>query len=129
MARILGIDLPKEKRMEVAIRYIYGIGPALGVKILAEAQINPNTRCKDLTEKDVANLTSVIQKDEFQVEGDLRREIQQNIKRLIDIRSYRGTRHIRGLPCRGQRTHTNSRTRKGPKKTIGGLSRKAPAPK
>jgi len=129
MARILGIDLPKDKRMEIAIQYIYGIGPKIGKTVLEEAQIDPNKRAKDLTEKEVSLITSYIQQNEIRAEGDLRRDIQQNIKRKIDIKCYRGIRHIRGLPVRGQRTHTNSRTRKGPKKTIGGLSRKAPAPK
>ncbi len=128
MPRILGVDIPREKRTVIALTYLYGIGTSLSQKILAEAQIDPNKRAKDLTEKEVSTITGVIQKT-AKVEGDLRREVQQNIKRLIDIRSYRGSRHLRNLPVRGQRTHTNARTRKGPRKTIGGLSKKPPAPK
>lgn len=128
MARILGIDLPKEKRMEVALQYIYGIGPFLAKKVLTEAGLSFDKRAKDLTEKEVSAITSVIQKGGYKVEGDLRREVQQNIKRMIDIKCYRGGRHIRGLPVRGQRSHTNARTRKGPRKTIGGLKKAAPAP-
>ena len=128
MPRILGVDIPREKRTDVALRYLYGVGKSNAKKILAEAQVDPSKRAKDLTEKEVSNITTVIQKT-AKVEGDLRREVQQNIKRLMDIRCYRGTRHLKGLPVRGQRTHTNSRTRKGPRKTIGGLSKKPPAPK
>ena len=98
-------------------------------KILKEANVDPNKRAKDLSDKEVAQITSAIQKSNLKVEGDLRREVQQNIKRLIDIRSYRGSRHLKGLPVRGQRTHTNARTRKGPRKTVGGLLKKPPAPK
>ena len=118
MPRIVGVDIPKEKRVEIALMYIYGIGRALSNKILATANISPDKRAKDLTEEEVAKLTSIIQK-EYKVEGDLRREISANIKRLIDIASYRGSRHRRGLPVRGQRTKTNARTRKGPRKTVG----------
>lgn len=128
MPRIFGVDIPREKKTEVALRYLYGVGKNNAKKILAEAQVDPNKRAKDLTEKEVSNITTVIQKT-VKVEGDLRREIQQNIKVLMDIRCYRGTRHLKSLPVRGQRTHTNSRTRKGPRKTIGGLSKKPPAPK
>ncbi len=124
MPRIVGVDVPKEKRIDIALRYIYGIGPALARKVLATAQISPDKRAKDLTEEDIAKLTGVIQK-EFKVEGDLRREISANIKRLIDIGSYRGMRHRRGLPVRGQRTRTNARTRKGPRKTVGVVRAKA----
>ena len=127
MPRILGIDLPKEKKIEAALLYLYGIGPALSRAILAQAQIDGNRRAKDLTDDEVMRITNIIQKT-YRVEGDLRREIAGNIKRLIDIKAYRGIRHVRGLPVRGQRTHTNSRTRKGPRKTVGGLARKAPAP-
>lgn len=128
MPRILGVDIPREKRTVIALRYLYGVGPANAKVILAQAQVDPNKRAKDLTEKEVSAITAVIQKS-VRAEGDLRRDIQQNIKRLMDIRCYRGSRHLKGLPVRGQRTHTNSRTRKGPRKTIGGLAKKPPAPK
>ncbi len=128
MARILGVDIPREKRIEIALTYLYGVGRSLSQKILAETQIDPNKRAKDLTEKEISNITTTLQKT-AKVEGDLRREIQQNIKRLMDIRCYRGSRHLKGLPVRGQRSHTNARTRKGPRKTIGGLAKKPPAPK
>ena len=129
MPRIFGVDIPREKRTEVALRYLYGIGPTLSLKILKEAGVDPNKRSKDLTDKEVAQITSAIQKSNIKVEGDLRREVQQNIKRLIDIKGYKGSRHIKGLPVRGQRTHTNARTRKGPRKTVGGLLKRPPAPK
>ena len=129
MPRIFGVDLPREKRTDVALRYLYGVGPVQSNKILKEANIDPAKRAKDLTEKEVAQITSIIQKSNLKVEGDLRRDIQQNIKRLIDIKSYRGSRHLKGLHVRGQRTHTNARTRKGPRKTVGGLLKKPPAPK
>lgn len=129
MPRIIGVDLPREKRTDVALAYLQGIGKTLSAKILKEANIDPAKRSKDLTEKEVAQITSIIQKMNIKVEGDLRREVQQNIKRLIDIKSYRGSRHIKGLPVRGQRTHTNARTRKGPRKTVGGLLKKPPAAK
>ena len=129
MPRVLGVDIPAGKRTEIALTYIYGIGHYLAKKILADTKINPNKRAKDLTEKEIFDITSLIQKKGIKVEGDVRREIQQNIRRLIDIRSYRGQRHVRGLPVRGQRTHTNARTRKGPRKTVGGLIKKPPAPK
>ena len=128
MPRLLGIDIPKEKRMEVAIRYIYGIGPALGKIVLDEAGVSLDKRAKDLTQKEISAITNVIQKGGFKVEGDLRRDVQQNIKRLIDIKCYKGNRHVKGLPVRGQRSHTNARTRKGPRKTIGGLKKGAPSP-
>jgi small subunit ribosomal protein S13 len=129
MARIAGIDLPKEKRIEIALTYIYGIGRQLSNKILKQAGVNPDTRAKDLKEDEVSRVAAIIQK-EFKVEGDLRREISQNIKRLIDIGSYRGLRHRKSLPVRGQRTRTNARTRKGPRKTVGVTRKatKAPAP-
>ena len=123
MARIAGIDLPKEKRIEVALTYIYGIGLPLSIKILKQAGVNPDTRAKDMKEDEGSRVAAIIQK-EYKVEGDLRREISQNIKRLIDIDSYRGYRHRRSLPVRGQRTKTNARTRKGPRKTVG-VTRKA----
>ena len=129
MPRIFGVDIPREKRTEVALRYLYGIGPTLSLKILKDAGVDPGKRSKDLTDKEVAQITSVIQKSNIKVEGDLRREVQQNIKRLIDIKCYKGSRHIKGLPVRGQRTHTNARTRKGPRKTVGGLLKRPPAPK
>ena len=118
MPRIIGIDLPKEKRIEIALTYIYGIGRSLSNRILKIAKINPDTKAKDLSDEEVSRLSAIIQK-EHKVEGDLRREISQNIKRLIDIGTYRGFRHRRNLPVRGQRTHTNARTRKGPKRTVG----------
>jgi small subunit ribosomal protein S13 len=118
MARIAGVDLPRDKRVEAALPYIYGIGLSNGRKILAEAGVNPDTRVRDLTEDEVTRLREVIDRG-YRVEGDLRREVQYNIKRLIDIGSYRGLRHRRGLPVRGQRTKTNARTRKGPKRTVG----------
>ncbi|MCK4631777.1 MAG: 30S ribosomal protein S13 [candidate division Zixibacteria bacterium] len=123
MARIAGVDLPKEKRIEIGLRYIFGIGPAIADQILAKSGVDPNTRVNKLTDEDVAKLRSVIEND-YTVEGALRGEINMNIKRLVDIGSYRGLRHRRGLPCRGQRTKTNARTRKGPSKSIGGLKKK-----
>ncbi len=117
MPRIIGIDLPREKRIEIALTHIYGIGRSLSNRILKIAKINPDTKSKDLSDEEVSRLSAVIQK-EHKVEGDLRREISQNIKRLIDIGAYRGFRHRRNLPVRGQRTHTNARTRKGPKRTV-----------
>ena len=123
MPRIVGVDIPKEKRIEIALGYIYGIGRALSNKILKIANVNPDKRAKDLTEEEIARLSSVIQKD-YKVEGDLRREVSANIKRLIDVGSYRGLRHRRGLPVRGQRTRTNARTRKGPRKTVGVVRQK-----
>ena len=124
MPRIVGVDIPKEKRIEIALGYIYGIGRSLSNKILKIANVDPDKRAKDLTEEEIARLSSVIQKD-YKVEGDLRREISANIKRFIDIGSYRGLRHRRGLPVRGQRTKTNARTRKGPRKTVGVVRQKA----
>ena len=124
MPRIVGVDIPKEKRVELALTYIYGIGRPLSNKILKMANVSPDKRAKDLTEEEVARLSSIIQKD-YRVEGDLRRDISANIKRLIDIGTYRGLRHRRGLPVRGQRTKTNARTRKGPRKTVGVVRQKA----
>ncbi|SMO79519.1 30S ribosomal protein S13 [Melghirimyces algeriensis] len=117
MARISGIDLPRDKRVEVALTYIYGVGRSLSQKILKETQINPDTRVRDLTEDEVTKLRSYIDKN-LMVEGDLRRDVALNIKRLIEIGSYRGIRHRRGLPVRGQRSKTNARTRKGPRRTV-----------
>ena len=128
MPRIFGVDIPAQKRMEIALMYLYGIGRTLSNQVLARTGIDPNKRAKDLTDKEIAAITADIQKNEIKVEGDLKREVQQNIKRLIDAHTYRGTRHIKGLPVRGQRTHTNARTRKGPRKTVGGLAKKAPSP-
>lgn len=119
MARIAGIDLPRDKRVEAALPYIYGIGWTLSREILAKTGINPDTRVRDLTEDEVARLRETIDRD-YKVEGDLQREVQLNIKRLIEIGCYRGLRHRRGLPVRGQRTKTNARTRKGPKRTVAG---------
>ncbi len=117
MARISGVDLPREKRVEIGLTYIYGIGLTSSKDILAKTGINPDTRVKDLTEDDVAKLREVIE-HEYTVEGDLRREVALNIKRLVEIDVYTGVRHRKGLPVRGQRTKTNARTRKGPAKTI-----------
>ncbi|NLN20106.1 MAG: 30S ribosomal protein S13 [Firmicutes bacterium] len=118
MARIAGVDLPRDKRIEVALTYIYGIGLSRSKEILEKTGINPDTRVRDLTEDEAARLREVIDRD-YVVEGDLRRRVQMDIKRLIDIGSYRGLRHRRGLPTRGQRTRTNARTRKGPSRTVG----------
>ncbi len=123
MARIEGIDLPRNKRVEIGLQYIYGIGPTRARKIIASTKVNPDIRVKDLSETDVALLREYIGKN-FKVEGDLRREVQMNIKRLIEIGCYRGLRHRRNLPVHGQRTRTNSRTRKGPKKTVAGRGRR-----
>ncbi|MCL6450384.1 MAG: 30S ribosomal protein S13 [Acetobacteraceae bacterium] len=118
MARIAGVDLPRDKRVEAALTYIYGIGFTRSRQILSATKVNPDTRVRDLTEEEVGRLRDYIDRN-YKVEGDLQREVQVNIKRLIDIGSYRGLRHRRGLPVRGQRTRTNARTRKGPRKTVG----------
>jgi small subunit ribosomal protein S13 len=118
MARIAGVDLPKDKRVEIALTYVFGIGKPTSQKILTQTGVNPDTRVKNLTEEEVNRLRDIIEKN-LKVEGDLRREIALNIKRLIEIGCYRGLRHRRGMPVRGQRTKTNARTRKGPKKTVG----------
>jgi small subunit ribosomal protein S13 len=118
MARISGVDLPREKRIETALTYIYGIGPSSAQHILEVAGIDPSTRVRDLSEADAARLREIVE-NEYRVEGDLRREVNASIKRLVEIGSYRGLRHRRGLPVRGQRTKTNARTRKGPRKTVG----------
>ncbi|CCO07822.1 30S ribosomal protein S13 [Desulfotomaculum varum] len=123
MARIAGVDLPKDKRAVIGLTYIYGIGKPTAEKILAQTGVNPDTRIKDLTEEEVNKLRDYIDKN-IKVEGDLRREVALNIKRLIEIGCYRGVRHRRGLPVRGQRTKTNARTRKGPKKTVGARKKK-----
>ena len=117
MARIAGVDLPREKRVEIGLTYIYGIGRKTSLAILEKAGINPDTRVKDLTEDEAGKIRHIID-EEYLVEGDLRREVSMNIKRLMEIGSYRGIRHRRGLPVRGQKTKTNARTRKGPKKTV-----------
>ncbi len=118
MARIAGVDLPKEKRVEIGLTYVYGIGRKSANDILAKAGVNPDTRVKDLTDDEETKIREVIDKDGYVVEGDLRRTVALNIKRLVEINCYRGIRHRKGLPVRGQRTKTNARTRKGPKKTI-----------
>ncbi len=130
MARIEGVDLPRDKRVEVGLTYIYGIGRSRSNEILAATGIHPDTRVKDLTETEVSSIRDYIANtDAIMVEGDLRREVQMNIKRLIEIGCYRGLRHRRGLPVRGQRTRTNARTRKGPKKTVAGRGRRRGAKK
>jgi small subunit ribosomal protein S13 len=120
MPRVLGVDIPKEKRIEIALMYLYGVGRFVSNQILKEAGISPDKRAKDLTEEEISRITNTIQKSGYKVEGDLRRDISQNIKRLMDIGSWRGLRHRKGLPVRGQRTRTNARTRKGPRK--GGMA-------
>jgi len=117
MARIAGVDLPRDKRVEIGLTYIYGIGRSSSDRILKEAGVNPDTRCKDLTDEEVSKIRDVIDKTQV-IEGDLRREVAMNIKRLTEIGCYRGTRHRKGLPCRGQKTKTNARTCKGPKRTV-----------
>ena len=128
MARIEGVDLPRNKRVEVGLTYVYGIGPTRAQAILANTKVNPDTRIKDLSEADVAAIRDYISKH-YKVEGDLRREVQMSIKRLIEIGSYRGLRHRRNLPVRGQRTRTNARIRKGTKKTVAGRGRRKGAKK
>ncbi|HEY3675834.1 MAG TPA: 30S ribosomal protein S13 [Candidatus Tumulicola sp.] len=125
MARIAGIDLPREKRVEIALTYIYGIGPTTSKRLLERSGIDPSLRVKNMSEDDEKRLRDAIDALQLRVEGDLRREVQGNIKRLIDIGCYRGTRHRRGLPVRGQRTKTNARTRKGPKRTVAGKKKVA----
>ncbi len=125
MARLAGIDLPREKRIEIALQYIYGIGPAIAKRMVDQSGVNPDLRVKDLTEDDEKKLRDAIDVLQIRVEGDLRREVQGNIKRLMDIGCYRGIRHRRGLPVRGQRTKTNARTRKGPKRTVAGKKKVA----
>jgi small subunit ribosomal protein S13 len=127
MARIEGVDLPRNKRVEVALTYIYGIGPTRSQNILTETGVSPDTRVKDLTEAEVQTLREAVGK--YRVEGELRREVQLNIKRLIEIGSYRGLRHRRNLPAHGQRTKTNARTKRGPKKTVAGRGRRRGAKK
>ena len=122
MGRIAGVDIPRDKRALVALTYIYGVGPTTSAKILEKAEIPHEVRIKDMTEDQIAKVRSIIEK-EFEVEGDMRRAINMNMKRLMDIGCYRGLRHRRGLPVRGQRTHTNARTRKGPRKIVSGGSK------
>lgn len=124
MARIAGVDLPKNERVEIGLTRIFGIGRTLSGKILSESNVNPDTRVKDLTNEDIVKIRGVIERD-YRVEGDLRRDISMNVKRLTDIGSYRGTRHRSGLPLRGQRTKTNARTRKGPRKAVMGKKKEA----
>lgn len=119
MPRIAGVDLPKDKKIGIALTYIYGIGRSSALKILKTTAISPDLRAKDLSEEEVSKITAVIQQQDFKIEGDLRREVSANIKRLMDIGTYRGLRHRRGLPVRGQRTHTNARTKKGPRRAVG----------
>lgn len=118
MPRVAGVDIPKEKKIKISLAYLYGVGRPLALKIIQEAGIDPEKRAKDLTDEEVSRIAVIIQK-EVRAEGDLKREVAQNIKRLMDIGCYRGIRHRKGLPVRGQRTSTNARTRKGPKKTVG----------
>jgi small subunit ribosomal protein S13 len=122
MARIAGVDIPRDKRVEVSLRYIYGIGSTNSRQILSRARVSPDTRVKDLTEDEVNRIREVIDKN-YKVEGDLRREVQLNIKRLVEISCYRGVRHRRNLPVHGQRTRTNARTKRGPRKTVAGRRR------
>lgn len=128
MARIEGVDLPRSKRIEIGLTYIFGIGRTRANEIIAATKVNPDTRVKDLTENDVSVMREYINKN-YKVEGDLRRDVQMNIKRLVEIGCYRGLRHRRGLPVHGQRTKTNARTRKGPKKTVAGRGRRRGATK
>lgn len=123
MARLVGVDLPRDKRIEIALTYIYGIGLTTAKQIIAETGVDPDVRVKDLSEEDLAKLRDYIQGN-LKVEGDLHREVSQNVKRLMEIGCYRGLRHRKGLPTRGQRTHTNARTRKGPRKQVGGKKKK-----
>jgi len=129
MPRIVGVDLPKEKRIEIALTYLYGVGRKVSNDVLKEAGISPDKRAKDLSDEEVARITNILQKGSLRIEGDLRRDISQNIKRLMDIGSWRGMRHKKGLPVRGQRTRTNSRTRKGKKKVYLAPVKKESAPK
>ncbi len=119
MARIIGVEIPGEKRIDIALRYIYGIGPVNSKIILEKAKIDPSIRAKDLNEQQMSQIVHAIQEGKYVIEGDLRRELGMNLKRLQGIKCYRGVRHLRGLPVRGQRTQTNARTRKGPRKTVG----------
>lgn len=124
MARIAGVDIPRDKRVDVSLRYIYGIGPTLARKICQQTQVDPASKVRDLTDDEVTRIREVIDR-EYVVEGDLRREVRQNIQRLIEINSYRGIRHRRGLPVRGQRTRTNARTKRGARRTVAGKKKAA----
>lgn len=124
MARIAGVDIPRDKRVEISLRYIYGIGPSNSKKILEQAQVDPGTRVRDLTEEEVNRIRELVDRD-YIVEGDLRREVSLNVKRLIEIRCYRGLRHMRNLPVHGQRTRTNARTKRGARKTVAGRKKAA----
>ena len=119
MPRIIGIDIPAEKRIDISLRYIYGIGPVNALEILKKAKIDPSVRAKDLSEEQLASIVHAIQEGKYMIEGDLRRELGMNLKRLHGIKCYRGIRHMKSLPVRGQRTQTNARTHKGPRKTVG----------
>lgn len=129
MPRILGVDIPKEKRIDISLTYLYGIGRFTSNELLKEINIDPKKRAKELSEEEIARITNALQKGKLRVEGDLRRDISQNIKRLMDIGSYRGSRHKKGLPARGQRTRTNARTRKGPRRGNMAIVKKAEATK
>lgn len=120
MPRLLGVDIPNDKPTYISLRYLYGIGPALSLKLCEQAGVDPQRRAKELTDEEIARLATTLDRDQFVVEGQLRRQLQQNVARLRDIGCYRGLRHRRGLPVRGQRTRTNARTRKGPRKTVAG---------
>ena len=124
----MGVDIPKQKRIEIALTYLYGVGRVNSKQILAEANISLDKRAKDLSEDEISRITNVLQKSTFKFEGDLRRDISQNIKRLMDVGAWRGMRHKKGLPVRGQRTRTNARTRKGPRRTTMAIMKKAEAP-
>lgn len=119
MPRILGVDIPGEKRIDISLRYVYGLGPVNSRRILSEIGMDPSIRAKDISEEQLSQIVNAIQNNGYVIEGDLRREIGMNLKRLQSIKSYRGLRHLRGLPVRGQRTQTNARTRKGPRRTVG----------
>ena len=123
MGRISGVDVPRDKRAVIALTYVYGIGESSSIKILKQAKVDGSTRIKDLTDDEITRIRSIIEND-YEVEGDLRRSVNMNVKRLMDIGAYRGLRHRKGLPVRGQRTHTNARSRKGPKKTVGARAKK-----
>ena len=124
MARVLGVDIPNDKRIEASLRYIHGVGPAMAAKILEVSGIDPNTRVRELNDNDLAKIRNAVADLKIPVEGELRRVVSQNIRRLQEIRSYRGERHKKGLPVRGQKTRSNSRTRKGKRKTVGGIKKK-----
>jgi len=125
MARLVGVDIPNQKRLEASLRYIYGVGSTMSRKIIDKAKMNPDTRVSELSEADLAKIRNAITELKIPVEGELRRVVGQNIRRLQEIKSYRGDRHKKGLPVRGQRTRTNARTRKGKKKTVGGIKKKS----